>query len=271
MTRGRNTAFASAALLGCALSLSTAAHAGGAQDGEAGLQALDRGSYDEAVRLFTRALGARDLSNDDREFAYLSRGKAYLGEGDKTDALADLHRAVQLKPDDADAQAALSQAIGDRANQTSVQQGGDRWGLLASMAGHYYWFQASGADPHAAVFHAAWATPNVALSTSLRAKTTTVQIQEYLLDEASAKLLWAGYVTNTLYYGTAEATASSVVIYSYPNGTPARASLTLAVDGTIRDHEQVFKDGAWSDAGDALLVEVPQETLEAEGLLKKKK
>jgi tetratricopeptide (TPR) repeat protein len=259
-------------MLICAFALSTAARAGGAQDGEAGLQALDHGSYDEAVRLFTRALNAKDLSNDDREFAYLSRAKAYLGKGDTTDGLADLRQAVRLKPDDADAAAALSQATNGRADDSSAPvSAGDPWGMLATMAGRYYWYQPQGVDPHAAVFHVAWAKPNLALSTSIRSKTTTAQVQEYQFDDASAKLLWAGYVSNTLYYGTAQATMSSVVIYSYSNGTPARESLTLASDGSIRDHGQIFKDGAWSDAGDALLVEVPQETLEAEGFIKKNK
>jgi tetratricopeptide (TPR) repeat protein len=271
MRRWGKTTVAAATLLVCAFAMSTAAKADGAQDGEAGLQALDHGSYDEAVRLFTRALNARDLSNDDREFAYLSRGKAYLGKGDKTDALADLRQAVKLKPDDADAQAALSQVVEGQAGQTPAQSsGGDPWGMLAGMAGRYYWYQPPGVDPHALVFHFAWAKPNLALSTSIRSKTTTVQIQEYQFDDASAKLLWAGYVSNALYYGTAEATTSSVVIYSYSNGTPGRESLTLAGDGSIRDQGQVFKDGAWSNAGDALLVEVSQETLEDQGFLKKK-
>jgi len=75
----------------CAAAMSLAfsgiAHASGADDGNAGLQALNAGDFDRAVALFTRALNSGDLSRDDQEFALANRG-----------------RARRMKPDDADAQ-----------------------------------------------------------------------------------------------------------------------------------------------------------------------
>jgi tetratricopeptide (TPR) repeat protein len=66
-------------------------------DGNAGLSALNRGSYREAIRLFTRAIKAGDLAAADQEFAYLNRGKAYLLEGRKTLALATPKRRKLFK------------------------------------------------------------------------------------------------------------------------------------------------------------------------------
>lgn len=94
-----------------ALVIAGSAHANGIQDGNAGLQALQNGDNDGAIALFTRALSARDLRGDDREFAYANRGQAYLNKGDLSDAIADLDKARQMKPDDTDAQTALVTAL----------------------------------------------------------------------------------------------------------------------------------------------------------------
>ena len=91
--------------------------AGGIEDGTAGVEALKRGSYDEAIRLFTKAIKGGDLTNDDLEFAYFNRGQTYLDKGDKKHAIADLKQAVRLNPDDTDAQRSLHLAL---SNQGSV-------------------------------------------------------------------------------------------------------------------------------------------------------
>lgn len=93
------------------LALSSAAKAGTAtDDANAGLNALQTGANDQAISLFTHALDS-GLKGDDREFAYASRGKAYLNKGDYSSAIVDLDKARQMKPDDADAQADLATAI----------------------------------------------------------------------------------------------------------------------------------------------------------------
>jgi Tfp pilus assembly protein PilF len=101
------------ALLGglVAAMLGAAAHAGGIDDGNAGLAALQQGDNDGAIVLFTRALGSGGLRGDDREFAYANRGVAYLNKGDLASAIADLDKARQMKPDDADTQNALIKAL----------------------------------------------------------------------------------------------------------------------------------------------------------------
>lgn len=91
--------------------LTPASHAYGIQDAAAGLEALHHGSYDEAIRLLTSAINNGNLPPDDLEFAYLNRGKAYLGKGDYTNAAADLKIAVELKPTDVEARRALERAL----------------------------------------------------------------------------------------------------------------------------------------------------------------
>jgi tetratricopeptide (TPR) repeat protein len=94
-----------------AMALATAAQANPIDDGNAGLTALQNGDNDQAIALFTRALASGGLKGDDREFAYANRGKAYLNKFDISDAIADLDRARQMKPDDVDAQTNLISAI----------------------------------------------------------------------------------------------------------------------------------------------------------------
>jgi tetratricopeptide (TPR) repeat protein len=102
-----------AALCGAlaALCLGGIAHANAADDGNAGLTALNASNYDQAISLFTRAIDSRELRGDDEESAYACRGRAYLKKGDYSDAIADLDRARRTKPDDADAQNDLIAAV----------------------------------------------------------------------------------------------------------------------------------------------------------------
>jgi tetratricopeptide (TPR) repeat protein len=97
-------------VLGLTLVLASAAEASALSDASAGMATLQSGDNDGAIALFTRAIG-EGLKGDDRELAYASRGKAYLNKQDFSDAIADLDRARQMKPDDNDAQNDLVTAI----------------------------------------------------------------------------------------------------------------------------------------------------------------
>ena len=105
------------------LALASVARAGGVEDGEAGLAALDSGDYDAAIRLFTRAILIGKLSANDSEFAYLKRGAAFEAKGDRDHAVADFRKAVQIKPDDADAQTALQAALSGQSSGGSRPSG----------------------------------------------------------------------------------------------------------------------------------------------------
>jgi len=99
-------------ILAAALSLaSAAAHADAYDEANSGLDALKNADYDRAIGLFTHAIDSRELSGDQLEFAYASRGKAYLSKGDLSSAISDLDRARRMKPDDVDAQNDLVSAL----------------------------------------------------------------------------------------------------------------------------------------------------------------
>jgi tetratricopeptide (TPR) repeat protein len=88
-----------AAVLAAAIVLP--AHAGGLDDAKAGRLALQHGDYDEAIRLYSRAIESGDLSQDDLASAHESRGYAYDHKGQYDEAIADYDVAIRLKPDDA--------------------------------------------------------------------------------------------------------------------------------------------------------------------------
>ena len=79
------------------------AHADGVSDANAGVEALNRGDYGSAVRLFTQAIEHGKLSSADTESAYLERAKAYMGQKNNPAALHDVAQALSLEPNDAEA------------------------------------------------------------------------------------------------------------------------------------------------------------------------
>jgi tetratricopeptide (TPR) repeat protein len=106
-----------------------------ADDGDEGLAALNRGDFATAIPLLTRALKSRDLSDQNREYAYFNRGMAYLYTDRYPQASADLSKALELNPSDSEAQHALERANAgtNGASALAVQ-----WGGLAALAGGYW-------------------------------------------------------------------------------------------------------------------------------------
>jgi tetratricopeptide (TPR) repeat protein len=94
------------------VALAPLARAGGVDDANSGLAALNRADYDGAILLFTRAINSGELEAADRENGLACRGHAYLKVGRYSQAIADLDEARRLRPDDADAQNDLVIAIG---------------------------------------------------------------------------------------------------------------------------------------------------------------
>jgi lipoprotein NlpI len=72
-------------------------------DAKAGLAALQRGEYDEAIRLSTRALESGELSPENRAIVFSSRGLAWSDKKDYDRAIADYTEAIRLNPQDAQA------------------------------------------------------------------------------------------------------------------------------------------------------------------------
>jgi tetratricopeptide (TPR) repeat protein len=267
MTPRSGRALAGWAALACAVALAAGVRAGGIEDGGAGLQAMDRGAYDDAIRLFTKALAARDLSQDDRELAYLSRGKAYLAKGDSAHAVADLRQALALKPDDPEAQDALNQAQGPSAQPPQTEA---RWGPLTPMVGKYYWYQVTGQDPHSMVFHLDATTAPNALLLSVRAKNGVLQLDEYQYDEATHILMISGVSGQNQLYGTADLSGNALRGYLYVSNVAVQYAITPAADGSAVEQEQQLVKGAWQNTAQIQLVEVSEADLQQAGFLRKK-
>jgi hypothetical protein len=270
------------ALLVFALAGATAARADGVADGSAGLDALNRGAYDEAIRLFTHALlPSGHLSKEDSEFAYLNRGKAYIAKGDLTHGVADLKKALRLNPRDTDAQSALDDAMARQSGRggghdeapapETAAAGHDPWGMLSAMAGKYYWFQVPGHDPHEAFMKVNWVTPQQALSVTVRNKTDQLEVYEYKLDAKTGKVIFAAVIGGKGQYGTIEAGMTKATAFTFVDGVPVRIILRPTPDGALVETRQTFVSGGWRDGSNVRLAEATTDELTAQGLMKAKK
>jgi lipoprotein NlpI len=83
--------------------VAAAAGASGLDEAKAGLAAAQRGDDDEALRLYSAALAAGDLSPFNVMLAYHNRGNTYQDKGDYPRAIAEYNVAIKLKSDYAEA------------------------------------------------------------------------------------------------------------------------------------------------------------------------
>src|SRR6185312_12549140 len=72
-------------------------------DLQSGLEAAQRGHFDDGVRLLTMAINSKELSPADLEQALKARGLMYQRQNKQKEALADYDAAVRLQPSDASA------------------------------------------------------------------------------------------------------------------------------------------------------------------------
>jgi tetratricopeptide (TPR) repeat protein len=264
---------AAVALMGAAPS------GGGIADGKAGLAALQAGHYDEAIRLFTRALQPGRLSSEDTEFAYLNRGQAYEAKGDLTHALADFKKAVKLKPDDSDAQSALLEVNAKLAEASAPPAPAeppppappaDPWGFYEDMVGRCYWRQALGHDPHETWVKYAWNAQGSALGVKVRDKAGQTAIGQYTRDAGTGSIIYSALVNDLQVYGTLAVGADAIVQYTYLNGSPGRDILRRDPAGGYVETHQAFLNKSWRDTTTVHLVEASTDDLIAQGMLKRK-
>jgi tetratricopeptide (TPR) repeat protein len=76
---------------------------GSPDNASAGLAAENRGDYDEAIRLYTRAIEAGGLSRENLSVIYSNRGRVWLVKGNNDLAIADFNKAIELMPQYAEA------------------------------------------------------------------------------------------------------------------------------------------------------------------------
>jgi tetratricopeptide (TPR) repeat protein len=265
------------AVVVAALVLIGAAPSGGIADGNAGMAALQRGDYDEAIRLFTRALQPGRLSSGDTEFAYLNRGQAYEAKGDLDHALADFKKAVKLKPDDPDAQNALKEvqaklaegaAPPASAEPSPAAAAADPWGFYSEMVGHCYWRQALGHDPHETWVKYAWIAQGQSLGAKMRDKTGQTGVGEYTRDARTGSIIYSALMNDLQVYGTLAVRADAVMEYTFVNGAPARDVLRRDPAGGFVETHQAFLGRGWRDTTSVRLVEATTEDLVAQGMLR---
>jgi len=80
---------------------------GGVHDIKAGIAAANKGDFDKAIELFTRAIESGELSRENRSIAYYNRGRARGEKGNYDKAIADFDRALEINP-------TLAEAYGNR-------------------------------------------------------------------------------------------------------------------------------------------------------------
>jgi tetratricopeptide (TPR) repeat protein len=72
--------------------------AGGLGDFNAGEDAFYAGNYDEAIRLYTRAIASGELSQEQLSEVYELRGFTWDDKGDYDKAIADYTKAIEIDP-----------------------------------------------------------------------------------------------------------------------------------------------------------------------------
>ena len=247
MAPSKSVILAAVGVLAC-----SAAHADGVADGNAGLQALDKGAYDQAITLFTRALADRRLAGDDREFAYLSRGKAHLAKGEQAQATADFKAALQLKPADQDARDALQQA------SVGGERSKSRWGYLALLAGKYWAMNPAKPTGYA---RADWDKSGKALIVQIVQKSLSYKAK-YQLDPA-AGVIFIIVAGNKTVVGDVDVEDNKTIETSYIDSVPTRETVTVAGPGQFTELIEQYRNGAWATHSNVPVQEVSKEAVAA--------
>src|SRR5689334_5946574 len=71
----------------------------GFSDFNAGINDLDDGKADDAIRHFSAAIASPDTPQHLLDVAYFDRGTAYMSNGDYRAAIADFDKSLALRPD----------------------------------------------------------------------------------------------------------------------------------------------------------------------------
>ncbi len=88
-------------LLSLMVCLTSPIWANGVDDANIGVAALRENNYDEAIRLFTKAIASGELSQKQLSSVYPLRGIAWEGKGDYNKAIADCTKGIELDPKNA--------------------------------------------------------------------------------------------------------------------------------------------------------------------------
>jgi tetratricopeptide (TPR) repeat protein len=258
-------------LAGATLFTVAAAFANSVDDGNAGLDALNKNDFATAIKMFTRAIKSGQLAGSDKEFAYLNRGKAYLGNHQVDLAIADLKAAARLVPGDGDVATALAEAQSQKADAAApvaAPRKSAGWGAIASLAGRYFWYQQPGKTAHQAVVHYEWGTPQQVLYFTLHDKDGIIASGEYKLDTVAGAIVWVQVADSGAQdWGTIQSTADGATASYFQNGVAQRTMMAFS-EGGVTENTQNYLNGNWQDANTVNLVSADEADVRSAGFLR---
>lgn len=236
------------------------------QLGAAGLAALDRGAYQEAVGLFTRILAARHLKADDRELAYLKRGEAKIALGMPAAGEADLRAALKIHPEDAEAQRFLEIAESARPSPTSDPSSGRAaasrsqrlraaWGAMAQLPGRT-WLEIDGKP--LIYFQYEWERPFEILTVTGMDRSGKLFAGRYQLDEATSQISAIESYKGQVTAAQIQATADGFTEDAQTPSPQSRATFQVSGPGAFQVTRATFRGGKWSEGKPIQLMEVNQ-------------
>lgn len=82
------------------------------------LELFDSGEYEQAIKLYDKAIELESKGIDNIEVCYYNRGRAYFKRGDYQKAIADYTKAIEISPKSKyySDRAVAYEKIGDTAN-----------------------------------------------------------------------------------------------------------------------------------------------------------
>jgi tetratricopeptide (TPR) repeat protein len=243
--------------------VASSAQADAIVDGKAGLTALDQGSFSAAVRLFTKVLADRHISSDDRELAYLSRGKAYAGLHKKTLAAADFHQALKLKPNDTEASVALA---GLTQKQVAVAAAPPSptspWGAMATLAGSWWLTSDTAAEEYIGY---QWTTPDQVLTFTGMDRSGNQITGRFERDPATGQIAGVQVYKGKTNMLTATPASDGFIVESERKGVKVRETMAVERPGQFQDVSQAFKDGNWTTIRNVTVTKTYPEAIQALG------
>jgi hypothetical protein len=144
-----------------------------------------------------------------------------------------------------------------------------RWGILATMAGKYYWYRIANDDPKASFIRVDWSIPGKILRVVMQVKKKVKMVSQYQLDETTGELLGLEAVPKQIRYVTLHPSGRSLTEFGYVDGKAIRGVTTQTADGSFDESFQSYSDGGWTDYIHVKLAEASSDELVALGFVKK--
>ena len=220
-------------------------------DGNAGMAALTSGQFHRAIDLFTHALKAGRLNSADRELAYVKRGEAELALNLLDSSLKDFRRALQLKPDDAEAtqflQIAEATLVQPKANSRvqpsrREQQLQLAWGAMARLPGHT-WLEID--DKPIMYFQYQWEQPWKVLIFTGMDRNGNPFAGQYQLDEATSQISGVAVFKGQAGQSQVQTTDDTWIDEGHSGDSQTRQTFQVSGPTSFQLSQTWLKGGKW--------------------------